>query len=346
MVEGKRRRLLAGWRRTLLLGVAGALVVAGVAMATGGLSNSSFENGLDGWSAATIVYSDPSTRAIAYSGAEPTPLCESDAPDETRVCLVEGSDDFHVNVGGTQQPWSISPFHGSRMVRLGGPFTGFWQEQDPNYRPQISQTFIVDHADPIVRLAYNILSWDDSIFDSVELRVTLTDENGAKIADLSRGAPDREDLLTSTGWQPAHFDLSAYRGQAVHLRASSGGTVDGFAGTWAYIDGLGAGGTLPPPPASAPTPTTISAKRRPPCAGLTGKRRARCLLDRQVARKCGAKHGKKRKACAKRVRAMARCRALPKKTRRQRAARTRCLSAARRPAARQEKARGKKGVRR
>ena len=70
---GSARRLRGNSRKALLLGLAVALVGAGVAVAAGGLVNASFENGLSGWTARTIVYTSPTTRAIAYEGAEPVP---------------------------------------------------------------------------------------------------------------------------------------------------------------------------------------------------------------------------------------------------------------------------------
>ena len=207
------------------------------------------------------------------------------------------------------------------MVRLGGPFTGAGNRQDPNYRPEVLQPFVVDPADPVVRLAYNVYSWDFPPYDSVELRITLTSEAGAKIADIGRQAPTGPGELNSTGWQPATFDLGAFKGQTVFLRVSAGGTVDTSLPTWAYVDGLPTTVTGPPPA----NPVVTSAKR-PPCQGLKGKRRAKCQIEQQVKKKCDSKRGKRKKACAARVRAVAKCKALPTKSKRQRAKRSRCLA--------------------
>jgi hypothetical protein len=89
-----------------------------------------------------------------------------------------------------------------------------------------------------------------------------------------------------------------------------------------------------PPPTSAPSPsptTTTTPQASVPCAGLSGKPLAKCKLDREVERKCGAiKKRLTRNLCAKRVRAIAKCTRIEGNSRRARQKRASCLSKAKR----------------
>jgi hypothetical protein len=220
-------------RRSLLLAVAVALTISGVAMAVGGLLNPSFEQGFSSWTARTIVY-EGGVRDVVYDSPQPSPECEQN-PDPTRICLIDGTDDFTVQAGGAH-PISVSPSDGSKMVRLGGPLLSSGQRQKPDLFQELSQTFQVDPEQPILQLNFNIYTWDYQGFDDLEFLVTLTDGSGDPITEFHQGSFGSGTDLKSTGWQPAYVDLSGYEGEQVRLRISAGGTQDSLYGLWAYID--------------------------------------------------------------------------------------------------------------
>jgi subtilisin family serine protease len=82
-----------------------------------------------------------------------------------------------------------------------------------------------------------------------------------------------------------------------------------------------------PPAGGSPLPRTPV--RRAACAGLRGKRLARCKLDQQVVKACGRLRGKQKTTCAKRVRAIARCNALPGRGKKAKAKKAQCMKKAR-----------------
>jgi hypothetical protein len=83
---------------------------------------------------------------------------------------------------------------------------------------------------------------------------------------------------------------------------------------------------LPPtPPPVQPPPTP---KPKAPCAGLSGKRLAKCKLDRKVAKSCEKLKGKKRTVCAKRIRALEKCKKINQGTRQGVTRHRKCVRAA------------------
>lgn len=236
-------------RKPLLLAAAIALTISGTALAVGGLVNPSFEDGLSSWSARTIAYQGSGARQVVYDGPQPSPECEQN-PDPTRICVVEGTDNFATQGGGAQSI-SVAPNDGSRMVRLGGPILASSYLQQPNLIQELSQTFSVDPAQPILQLNFNIFTWDYQGYDDMELLVTLTDDEGERITEFHQGSFGSGVSLKTTGWQPAYVDLSGYEGQQVKLRVSAGGTSDDLYGFWAYLDA----GLVEDRPVGSPTVT-------------------------------------------------------------------------------------------
>jgi hypothetical protein len=244
---GARRKRTRPAGRAIALAVAGLLVLAGAAFAAVGLQNPSFEDGLTGWSASTIredVYSTPPT-------PQPATDCQGIDGDAQRAICVVGDDTFTPDGGS---PVTVHPLDGSKMVRLGGPFTSNHQHQFQD-RYRLKQTFTVDPANPVLKLNYNVFLFDYSGFDELRFNVRLTDENGDEITSFVQGgfgAPGNIELKT-TGWRSAFIDLTGYENQAVHLTIDSGGTQDRLYGFWAYVDaGEGASQPVSPPSYEAP----------------------------------------------------------------------------------------------
>ncbi len=85
----------------------------------------------------------------------------------------------------------------------------------------------------------------------------------------------------------------------------------GAAGTFAGDQGYSEVRRFTLLPIGAKPPSTHS------CAGLSGKRLARCKLKRAVERKCGSiKKKSKRARCGKRVRALSKCHSIKKRSKR------------------------------
>lgn len=221
------------------------LVSASVALALTGLQNPGFENGLANWEVHT-ERGNGNTRQIVYgtggTKGEPVP-CDS---KPYGICVV-GTDTFQYFTGdspGDIATETVSPTEGGQMLRLGGPFGGANVEQN-NDRFVVQQTFTVDAANPVLQLNYNVFSFQYWGRDRLDIRATLTDEDGALISSRNRTLVPYGDFLKTTGWRPNSIDLSSYVGQQVHIRISSGG-ARWRNGTWAYIDA----GTVPTPPVS------------------------------------------------------------------------------------------------
>ena len=85
-----------------------------------------------------------------------------------------------------------------------------------------------------------------------------------------------------------------------------GGNTGGTGGTGGTGNTGGTGGTG----GTTGTGTTPAAKKPVDCKKLKGKARAKCELNRELARKCGKLKGKKKSVCTKRVKALAKCKKL------------------------------------
>ena len=80
--------------------------------------------------------------------------------------------------------------------------------------------------------------------------------------------------------------------------------------------------------AEAPRQPAANAKPKVPCAGLSGKRLAKCKLDRKVAKSCGKLKGKKKTICGKRIRALEKCKKINQGTRQGVVRHRKCVRAA------------------
>jgi len=220
-------------KRVALLSTALVLMLASLAYAAVGLTNPSFEDGLNGWTA----------KVISPEGVETGATC-ADPANQRDVC-VTGSDTFNVrsydetNGEYVYEDVTIAPVDGSKMVRLGGPFHSEDEGQHQDERYQVSQAFTVDPAKPVVALNYNANTFDYTGFDELRFTVRVLNEDGAQIASFVQGAygPSGDTSYKSTGWQTAFVDLTGFENETVHLAVDSGGTLDDSFGFWSYIDG-------------------------------------------------------------------------------------------------------------
>jgi hypothetical protein len=281
-----REALRARLRRSILLALAGLLVMAGVALAAIGLRNPSFESHLAGWKAQTIRGDAYSPRDAVYNG----PRCSSRT--QAGVCVINGSDRFTIREEvynpdtGELEPLpgreiTVTPNAGKKMVRLGGPFHSATERQDPNIQPVIAQTFTVDRENPVLRLDFNIFTWDYAGFDDLAFTVKLIDRDGQRISEFHQGAfgTPGDSSLKTTGWRPATLDLSDYAGQKVHLQITAGGTRDNVLGFWAYIDAALTKRGGGPPAAGSPGAGSTKPKAgrtNGRCVGLSGRELRSC----------------------------------------------------------------------
>ena len=240
------------------------LFVGGVAWAAGtGLVNPSFEQGsgsnLDGWTVSAYApYDGDGPREQVYGpGQDPVPCIDG---DPYGICVVEGADTFQAQTssGSDEQQVTVPVLDGDKMVRLGGPFknSGIRQSMDSL---AIEQSFEVDPDNPIVKLNYNLFTYDYSGYDDLYLRVRLTSPDMPTVTERYQGGFGSGIDLKSTGWRNAHMDLTDYAGQEVNLEVELRGTSDRLYGTWAYVDA----GTAPESVVS-PTGTTMSAPETTP----------------------------------------------------------------------------------
>ena len=223
--------------RAIALAAAGLMVLAGAALRRWDSPTRASRRG------SPAGRRRPSGRA---STPEPANDCQGIEGDPKRAICVVGSDTFTPEGGS---PVTVQPLDGTKMVRLGGPFTSADQDQLQD-RYRLKQTFTVDPAKPVLQLNYNVFVFDYSGFDEARFNVRLTDENGAPITDFVQGGFGSGTLLKNTGWRRAFIDLSGYEGQQVHLTIDSGGTEDELTAR-PYVDA----GEAPAAPVSPPTVT-------------------------------------------------------------------------------------------
>lgn len=226
--------------------LAALLTFAGIALAALGLQNPSFENDLDGWTVKT-ERGNASNRTVVYGegGKKGAPVPCSDRPYS--ICVV-GTDTFeYVNTGNYTdvRTATVEPVDGEKMLRLGGPYKNgnLSQLQD---RFVAEQSFMVDPENPVLQMNYNIFTYDYQGFDEFEFKLTVTDEDGAIVAREVQGSFGSSTELKTSGWQPNEVDLSAFAGEQLHLKLSSGGTSDSSFPFWAYVDA----GLVEAPPVS------------------------------------------------------------------------------------------------
>lgn len=247
--KGRKNR----WQRLGLALGAVTLIGAGTALAVGiGLQNPGFENGFGSWvvkvdrPAGNGIPGDNSgkpNRQVVYGpGGSKSTVVPCQPGDRYGICVVTGDDVFTLD--GTGQTKTVSPRYGSKMVRLGGPFTNPYQRQHGNHSFTIEQSFIVDQAAPIVRLRHKLYSYDNfrtagrhHRFD--RLLIEAFDSNGHRIR--SRYLPTYFDNyydneLRATRWLKDRIHLGQFVGDQVTLRISLTGSADRLGGSWAYID--------------------------------------------------------------------------------------------------------------
>jgi secreted trypsin-like serine protease len=205
-----------------------------------GLQNPSFEQPLGSehdWT--TTIYDAEGDIVRSGSQACPDGLGEFEA--QRRICRV-GTDAFDVFEGGETKAVSVSPLDGGSMLRLGGPFHRYEEDQELD-RYVAAQTFVVDPANSILHLNYDMLTFDYTNYDELRMRVRLFDADGDVVYNKVVGSfgPGGDLSFKSTGWRSSNIDLAPFKGEKVTLRLESGGTQDNLYGFWTYIDA----GTVP-----------------------------------------------------------------------------------------------------
>ncbi|MCU0278686.1 MAG: carboxypeptidase-like regulatory domain-containing protein [Candidatus Nanopelagicales bacterium] len=217
--------------KLLRFALAGVLAVATVGTATTtsagvpvGLQNASFETPLN-------PATDWTAQRVLSNGTVETATC---AADQRSVCVV-GTDSFTDADKGVA--YTVTPRDGTKMLRLGGPFTSKSQSQQLD-KYVVKQTFIVNGSNPVINLNFNAFMYDYTGYDDLTMKVSLTDENGAVVYSKSQGAFGNggDTNLKSTGWVGNKINLSALAGQQVNLNVTSGGTKDTMYGWWVYLD--------------------------------------------------------------------------------------------------------------
>ncbi|HEX5929823.1 MAG TPA: hypothetical protein VFY48_10560 [Solirubrobacterales bacterium] len=238
-----------GRRRKLALasaaGLGATLLLAAVALAVGlGLQNRSFEQGLDHWSAKTLN----SNRDVVYGpgGGKGSEVPGCDAPDAYGICVVEGADEFVVSDSDGTRTVTVNPLDGDKMLRLAGPFHDAGERQASEHIFQVSQEFVVDAAEPLITVNYDMFTFDYSGFDELRLLVKVFDDEGQVVNEVVQGGFSSGIDLKTTGWRGIEIDLSGYIGQQMSMQLEVQGTKDSLYGTWGYFDA----GTAPVPPVS------------------------------------------------------------------------------------------------
>jgi hypothetical protein len=236
--------------RLPLATLAALLLTGGLALAIGtGLQNPSFENDLDHWTSKTL--DDNENRDVVYGpgGSKDGLVPGCAAPDAYNICVVSGPDTFNVTDDDGTRPITVSPLDGSKMLRLAGPFHDDTERQETEDVFNVAQTFTVDPANSVLRLNYNLFTFDYTGFDELRLVVRITDEQGEPVSRFIRGGfgEGGDTNLKTTGWRSANIDLSGFGNQQMHVAVELQGTSDSLFGSWAYIDA----GTAPTPPVSA-----------------------------------------------------------------------------------------------
>jgi secreted trypsin-like serine protease len=231
-----------------------------------GLQDASFESAprADSDWAATVY---DSGGAVAYDGAG---ACPSGIDAQRGICAV-GADTFDVADSTGSRSVTVSPVDGQKMLRLGGPF-GSAADTQSSDRYVVTQTFRVDPAAPVVKLAYDVFSLAAADEGELRIRVRTFDDASSRVHNtVVQAPPGAQGTLRTTGWQTDTIDLSQYAGKTVSLRIDSGPTSDGQAGFWAYVDSgtaSAAGSSSPPPP--PPPPPAPPASSVPPPAPAPG----------------------------------------------------------------------------
>ncbi len=266
----------------MLFVAGGFLVLASIAYAIVGLQNPSFEDGLNGWEVHSERGHDSNREIVYGNGGVKGPAVPCDG-SSYGIC-VTGTDTFQYYLNGDDDPnqtasETVTPPVGSKMLRLDGPFPSYYAQQR-RHRMVVQQQFTVDSANPVLKLYYNLYSFDSPNYDLVELRANLIDENGALIASEQHAPVGGGGSLNTTGWLQRSIDLSAYVGQQVNLRITLAGTRDRQVPSWAYVDADLA--TTPPPSGPAPdtaAPETTITKKPKKALKAKGKKKAKASFS-------------------------------------------------------------------
>jgi hypothetical protein len=236
---------------TVVLGTVALAVLLPATAVGAGPVNPGFEQGLTGW-VPTVVPLD----AGGYSGyGEAGPPVPVGCQVPNGICAV-GVDTFTAEDQlppgpASTRTYRVAPVGGTRMARLGGPFTSPLQLQ-PLEHYRLEQTFTVDAANPILAIAYNVFAYDYTGFDDLRVQVRVTDADGQLISDQAQPAEGSGVLLRTTGWRQAQVDLTGWAGRTVHLRFEAGGSSDTSYPFWAYVDvGKAPGGAAGKPVATS-----------------------------------------------------------------------------------------------
>ncbi len=160
--------------------------------------------------------------------------------------MVDGPDQFEISDSDGTRTVTVSPLDGDKMLRLAGPFHDAGERQASEHIFQVSQEFVVDAAEPLITVNYDMFTFDYSGFDELRLRVKVFDDDGQLVNDVVQGGFSSGTDLKTTGWRGIDIDLSGYVGQQMSMQLEVQGTSDSLYGTWGYFDA----GTAPVPPVS------------------------------------------------------------------------------------------------
>lgn len=190
------------------------------------LTNSGFEDGLNGW-----------TAAVVKDGTVNAPKDCKESPSIESPCIVDGVDSFSITgSSGAKESVAVSPNNGKKMLRLGGPFKSSNESQSKGTTARVQQKFTVTADTAKVNFAYNLFTWDYAGFDELDFIVKVKDESGKIISESKQGSFGVGTNLKSSGWQPISLDLSGFIGEELLISIESRGSKDDLFGMWAYID--------------------------------------------------------------------------------------------------------------